>query len=435
MKGAVSGKLLPARQAARATWPGRLAGFVAPFLLIWAWNLKHPLLFSLRHVETPLLVGLPLLALLICRPRLPPLPRLMLCLVLLLTLWREVEYRLQRQAVLAAGPVMQAVGSHFIVGYTDFAEVSHLAGQGLIGGIYLGKRNLLGRRLADVAAEIRALQAIRQGAELPPLIVAADQEGGAVSHLSPLLEALPPLATLVGTAYPELQATAYGQRQGLALAALGVTLNFSPVVDLRSTAPGRPDPFSNIPARAISARPQEVIEIAGAYLDGLQAAGIHGTLKHFPGLARIKQDTHLWPARLDATSHQLAADWSPFQALAGRAGCAMMLGHVILERIDAGHAASHSARIVDGLLRGTWGYDGVLLTDDLNMGAVYPRGIGRVAGEALAAGVDLVLVSYDPRQFYRAAYGAGQALESHAISRSTLAASRQRLADMTATTH
>jgi beta-glucosidase-like glycosyl hydrolase len=96
-----------------------------------------------------------------------------------------------------------------------------------------------------------------------------------------------------------------------------------------------------------------------------------------------------------------------------------MLGHVTLSALVAEHAASHSPAIIDGLL----------ITDDLNMGAVYSKGIGSVAGEALAAGVDLVLVSYDPRQVYRALAGAAEALSEHRIAPARLAESDRRLAD------
>ncbi len=403
-----------------------LASIVIPALLLpLAWHFHHPLFYSLRHLETPVLVGLPVIALLRWR-QLGWLARLLFAAVLLLTLERGVEYRLQRDAVLAAGPSMQAVGQHFIVGYNDFDEVRELAAKGLIGGIYLGKRNVRGRSFAQVAAEIAELQAIRQRAELPPLIVAADQEGGPVSHLSPLLEALPPLAQLNEAADPANAAHTYGERQGRGLATLGVTLNFGPVVDLKPAGKINEDKLSNIPARAIASDPAQVESIAAAYLDGLADQGIRGTLKHFPGLGRVRADTHLHPAVLDQTPAQLAADWQPFRQLGQRAGSAIMLGHVTLAAIDPERAASHSPAIVE-LLRDHWGYDGLLLTDDLNMGAVYRLGIGQVAGEALAASVDLVLVTYDPRQVYRALYGAAQALEKRDIAPARLAESHSRL--------
>lgn len=148
----------------------------------------------------------------------------------------------------------------------------------------------------------------------------------------------------------------------------------------------------------------------------------------------MRHDTHLRAARLDDTPAALAADWQPFRQLAGRSGTAIMLGHVTLNTLDPQRAASHSPAVIDGLLRTDWDYDGVLITDDLNMGAVYDLGIGRVAAEALAAGVDLVLVSYDPRQVYRALYGAAQALKRGEIADSRLRHSKRRLAEFIAPT-
>ena len=416
---------LPADLAERLRhWLPPLA---AALLLLPAWHFKHPLLYSLRWLETPLLVGLPIVGLLAGR-HLSRLTRGLLAAALLVALAQACEYRLQRSAVLAAGPAMQAVGRHFVVGYDDLEEVRELAAKGLIGGIYLTRRNVRGRSFAELAGEIAGLQALRERAELPPLIVAADQEGGPVAHLSPLLERLPPLAQVASGDDGEALAERYGFRQGRGLAALGVTLNFGPVVDLKPSGPSRTDRLSNIAARALSGDPGEVSRIAAAYLGGLNAAGVGGTLKHFPGLGRVSADTHLRPARLDLPPAALAADWQPFRRLAGRPETAIMLGHVTLTTLDPTRAASHSPAVVNGLLREEWAYNGVLITDDLNMGAVYRLGIGRVAGEALAAGVDLVLVSYDPRQVYRALYGAAQALEQRELPPARLTASRERLA-------
>ena len=410
------------------------AWILPPLLLLHAWHLKHPLLFWLRDWETGLLLGAALLGL-VWRQHLPRRMAWVLLAVLVVTLWREAEYRAQRDTVLDAGEAMQAVGRHFIVGYTDFEEVKLLAARGLIGGIYLARRNLRGRELAEVKDEIEALQAIRQRAELPPLIVAGDQEGGPVSHLSPLLEAMPPLSSVAGQG--DAAAYRYGLQQAAGLATLGVNLNFGPVVDLRPPGADNPhDRLTRLSARAIADDPATVTTVAGGYIDGLNERGVRATIKHFPGLARVRADTHLFSARLDESPAALSADWQPFRALAGHPGTAMMLGHVTLTSIDPQRAASHSAAVVDGLLRGDWGYDGVLVTDDLNMGAVFDLGIGRVAVEALAAGVDLVLVSYDPRQVYRALHGAAQALKRGEIGRPRLQHSARRLDNFqSSTTH
>lgn len=408
-----------------------LVSLLLPLLLLGlACHLKHPLLYGLRHVETPLLLGLSVAGLIRRRASPGRLPIALLIIVIFVTLLGEGEYRLQRAAVLAGGESMQAVGGHFIVGFTDFGELQPLAARGLIGGIYLAKRNLRGRTLTEVAAEVATLQAIRQRAGLPPLIVAGDQEGGPVSHLSPLLEAMPPLASLTGADDKTLRAYRYGSRQGTGLAMMGVNLNFGPVVDLRPAEGDHPhDRLTRIAARAIDANPATVACVAAGYIDGLNERGVRATLKHFPGLGRVRQDTHLRAARLEESPASLAADWQPFRQLAGHRGTAIMLGHVTLAAIDPQRAASHSAAVVDGLLRTDWDYDGVLITDDLNMGAVYDLGVGRVAAEALAAGIDLVLVSYDPRQVYRAIYGAAQALERGEIQPPRLRQSKRRLAE------
>src|SRR6185369_16216029 len=179
---------------------GATAHLLPLLLLGIAWHLKHPLLHGLRHLETPLLLALALGGLAWRRGFPGRLPATLLLAVLVVTLCREGEYQSQRTAVLAGSEALRTVGAHFVVGFSDFAELRPLAAGGLIGGIYLAKRNLRGRTQAEVAAEIAALQALRRRAELPPLIVAGDQEGGPVSHLSPLLEAMPPLASLAGGA-------------------------------------------------------------------------------------------------------------------------------------------------------------------------------------------------------------------------------------------
>lgn len=446
--------------ARRAAWRAfarrlgaRSVGFLvwaaALLLLAVALHPKHPYLLALRAVETPLLVALSALGIGLVgwraqgarrsaperrRARWPG--RLLgglLLAVLLLAAGHEIDFRRQRTDVLAAGPEARRLGPHFIVGYSRFEDVALLAERGLIGGIYLSRANVRQRTLAAIRAEIDALQALRAGAGLPPLIVAADQEGGRVAHLSPPLPALPALASLVaaGTdASLEPRARAYGELQGRGLAALGITMNFGPVVDLLP-ANGGPafDTHTRIAQRAIAADAAVVARVAGAYGEGVAAQGIVPTLKHFPGLARVTADTHHFPARLETPTELLAAhDWQPFRQ--ARPGTAIMLAHVILPQLDADHPASLSRPIVQGLLRRDWGYDGLLLTDDLNMGAVYRLGIGEAAVAALAAGVDLLLVTYDPDQYFRAMHAAAAALRRGALDEAALAASRRRLATL-----
>jgi beta-N-acetylhexosaminidase len=321
-------------------------------------------------------------------------------------LYATVAFEVCKRGVLQTEPARaEKLGPHFIVGYTSFSEVARLADKGLIGGIYVTRHNVAGRKLEAVRAEIAELQARRQAANLPPLIVAADQEGGIVSHLSPPLPALPPLSALAGLS-PELRARAaeeFGRAHGRSLAALGVNLNFAPVLDLRPGG-GRNllDLNTLIEQRAIASDPAVVADIARAYVRRLEASGVEATLKHFPGLERVRGDTHLFDASLDAPRADLeASDWRPFKEVLAGSNAALMIGHVSLTAIDPGRPASHSKPVIDGLVRKGWNFDGLIITDDLEMGAIYKHDVCRAVVEALNAGADLLLVAYDGTQFYR----------------------------------
>ncbi|WP_300454421.1 glycoside hydrolase family 3 N-terminal domain-containing protein [Accumulibacter sp.] len=429
---------MPAPKSGR--WLRRLAWVALAGLLAVAWNLKHPLLYWLRPYEMPLLLAVVVLGGAAGMWRRTPQRHLSagrrslvvgLSALAGLTLWRQWEFEADRRSVLAGGNDLQMLGEHFVVGFRSFSEVEPLAVKGLIGGIYLTRRNLATGGAATVAAQIARLQDSRRLAGLPPLIVAADQEGGPVAHLSPWLERLPALSSLVGATPREslaAQARRHGRKQGAALAALGVNLNLAPVVDLRPPEPdSAADILTAIGGRAIDDDPAVVTEVAQAYVAGLADAGVGATLKHFPGLGRVRADTHLRRASLNATTDDLRADWQPFRHVGNGSHAAIMLGHVVLPDVDPECAVSHSRLVVQQILRREWGYQGVLITDDLNMGAVYGQGIGRVAAQSLAAGVDLILVSYDPDQYFRALSGAARALARGEIDRQMLQASRQRL--------
>ncbi|MBO3711410.1 MAG: glycoside hydrolase family 3 protein [Candidatus Accumulibacter sp.] len=321
-------------------WRSLLAWAALGSLLAVAWNLKHPLLYWLRPCETALLLAVAVLggsaALRQPPAQRSPGRRRLLALGLLalagLTLWRELEFHADRRHVLAGGRDLQMLGEHFIVGFRSFAEVEPLAARGLIGGIYLTRRNLLPDGVVTVAAGIAQLQEARRLAGLPPLIVAADQEGGPVAHLSPWLERLPALSSLVHAAPPEtlaVRARLHGERQGASLAALGVNLNLAPVVDLRPSEPNAALAFlTGSGGRAIDDDPAVVTEVARAYVAGLADAGVGATLKHFPGLARVREDTHLRRASLAATTEDLRGDWQPFRSV-GNGTVGSLLGKAL----------------------------------------------------------------------------------------------------------
>jgi len=406
--------------------PGVLGWLLLAVLCAWAWHLKDPHLRFLREEELPLLLAA-LCAAAAIAWRSARGARRVVALALtvgatLTALGHELASRQHRLEVNAAsGPVAQALGARFIVGYDDANDLRELARRGLIGGIFVTGRNVKGRSADTLRAEIASLQALRLAAGLPPLVVATDQEGGGVSRLSPMVPRQPALASLLEAdvlAHELLQrARAYGAQQGGALAALGITLNFSPVVDLRpSRAPGRWDLHTRIEERAISSDPDVTAQVALAYEQGLESAGVRGTLKHFPGLAGVTEDTHHMGAELRTPVARLAAhDWKPFQDVSKHSDAAIMLGHVILRELDADAPVSFSRKIVRQVIRGEWGFQGLLVTDDLTMGGAYNRGLCNATLGALDAGVDLLLIAYDHDKYFDAMHCALEGVRRGAL--------------------
>ncbi len=357
-----------------------------------------------------------------------------LCLASVLAL--EARFQWQRYAVLHAEPATpEKLGRHIVVGYRDIAELKALIERRTIAGVFLTTRNVEGRDAGAIRREIAAMQEMRRRQGLPPLLIATDQEGGSVSRLSPPLTRMPPLSAIVARhADPAERRKAvedYAVAQARELADLGVNVNLAPVVDLDHGIANPDDRLTRISTRAIAKDPQVVTEVAATYCSQLSANGVRCTLKHFPGLGRVFEDTHLHTADLAASPSELASsDWLPFRSLMRRDDVTVMLGHARLTALDRHRPASFSPQVVHGLLRTEWGFDGVLMTDDFCMGAVFYSAEGIAGGsvEALNSGVDLILISYDVDQFYVAMHALIEADRAGTLRDDSLRQSARRLA-------
>jgi beta-glucosidase-like glycosyl hydrolase len=180
--------------------------------------------------------------------------------------------------------------------------------------------------------------------------------------------------------------------------------------------------------RAISGDPAAVTDIGLAYIRGLDAFGVAATVKHFPGLGRVRADTDHFSADLDTPLAVLeASDWRPFRDVLADSRAQLMIGHVTLTAVDPDRPASHSKLIVNGIIRQKWNYQGVIITDDLVMGASYSRSICTAVLEALNAGVDLLLVAFDGSQFYRIFACASDAFAQGKLDAAMLRQSEARL--------
>ena len=226
----------------------------------------------------------------------------------------------------------------------------------------------------------------------PDVFVGVDQEGGQVVRLSPArgFAAEPSaqeFAALDGTARRQ-EAT----RQAGQLADLGFDLNFAPCVDVAL------EPQNAIITRlgrSFGAKPETVIECANVVLDAHATAGVAACLKHFPGHGSSRDDTHLGAVDITST-WQRELEIEPYRALCQRPGVAVMVAHVVHRKLSGENPASLAADVVDGLLRSEIGFQGVVITDSIDMRAVANRfDPGETAVAAIAAGADFVVDGFN----------------------------------------
>ncbi len=221
----------------------------------------------------------------------------------------------------------------------------------------------------------------------PPPFIAIDQEGGSVNRLSSILPETPDAFTLGQHANPETVedlALLIGQ----ALRTIGIDIDFAPVLDLSD-----PESFNGIGRRSFSTEPEIAIRMGGAFLRGLLGQGVAGTLKHFPGLGASTIDCHDSLPTIDKKKSFLEIeDMKPFEILSPMTPM-LMIGHgcytsLTIERVPA----SLSSEIVQDILRRKYDFKGVVITDDMEMGALRDfLSSGEEAVRALHAGCDMAL--------------------------------------------
>ncbi len=280
-------------------------------------------------------------------------------------------------------------------------------------GVILFSRNL---DTPEACADL--IRASRQHLFDPPLI-ALDQEGGRVSRLEPWVGSTPSAVELA--AGGKEAAHDFARRTAAALSALGFNLDFAPVVDICA-----PDAGNGIGDRSFGDDAGTVLEMAGEFLAGLQGAGVAGCIKHFPGLGRTSVDSHqTLPAVRRTADQQLAEELVPFRLLAGRTA-SVMVGHGHYPAWDGPQPlpATGSRAIVSKLLRDDLGFGGLVVSDDLEMGAVGELDRdGAFAVKVIDAGCDLLLYCADLDRAERAVEAlARAATDDEALGRRLLAA-------------
>ncbi|MCL4859063.1 MAG: glycoside hydrolase family 3, partial [Caldilineaceae bacterium] len=238
--------------------------------------------------------------------------------------------------------------------------------------------------------QVQALVASLQSLAEIPLLVAIDQEGGIISRLRERYGFPPTRSHQALGELNDLAATRqHAGDMAHTLAGLGINLNLAPVVDLNVNPS---NPIIAAYERSFGADPQQVTEQARAFIEAHHAAGVRCTLKHFPGHGSSTTDSH--EGFVDVTQTWTRQELAPYQALveAGLAD-AVMTAHVFNAHLDPEYPATLSHATITGLLRIELGYDGVVISDDMQMAAIRAHyGYETAIQKTIEAGVDLIAI-------------------------------------------
>jgi beta-N-acetylhexosaminidase len=285
-----------------------------------------------------------------------------------------------------------------------------------LGGVVLFARNVRDpEQLARLTGAIRA--------ERPEALIAIDEEGGDVTRLEAETGSSYPgnlaLGAVDDTALTERVAAAIGAD----LRAVGVNLDFAPVADVASN-PDNPV----IGVRSFGAEPELVARHVAAFVGGLQSMCVAACAKHFPGHGATSEDSHLQLPTLD---RDLSAEIAPFRAAIDAGVRAIMTAHIRVPAVDDA-PATLSRKILTGLLRDELGFEGLVITDALDMGAVSGTvGVEEGAVRALAAGADALCLGHEGDELCeRIVRAVGEAVGSRRLSEERIVEAGARVADV-----
>jgi beta-N-acetylhexosaminidase len=285
----------------------------------------------------------------------------------------------------ALPPLRTRVAQLLLVGISGTAAdeaALELVREGVGGVVLLGSN-------VETADQVAALAMGLQADAPIPLAIAIDEEPGRIGRLARagIIAGSPSARSLGKRAPAQVQAT--GRRIGIALRDLGITVDLAPVLDVTGAAAG-----GVIGDRAFGSSPAVVTRAGLAFLAGLAEAGVAGVGKHFPGHGETTTDSHTDLPRVSASRTALARRaLPPFEAAIEAGIPAIMVGHLLVPALDRARPASLSKTVIGGLLRDELGFYGLVVADDLNMGALDRYGdLARRTELAIAAGVDLAIV-------------------------------------------
>lgn len=286
-----------------------------------------------------------------------------------------------------------------------------------VGGIILFDRNMESKD--QVKSLIADINKTGKSAGLTPLFIGIDQEGGAVARMEDQLIKVPPAEELGKE--PIEQAVSLAKQSGTELKDLGFNINFAPVADLGLTY-----------GRSFSTNPDEVVRYASAVGKAYDEAGLWYSYKHFPGIGKTDVDLHADTSVVPVSKETLLnEDTKVFVDLIKQSKpntYAIMVSHAMYPQIDPDHPSSLSKAIITDWLRKDMGYNGVVVTDDMDMGALAKHyTFGDMAVQSILAGSDILLVCHEYEHMQEAYNGLMKAVKDGRISKERLDESVKRI--------
>ena len=286
-----------------------------------------------------------------------------------------------------------------------------------VGGIILFDRNMESKD--QVKSLIADINKTGKSAGLTPLFIGIDQEGGAVARMEDQLIKVPPAEELGKE--PIEQAVSLAKQSGTELKDLGFNINFAPVADLGLTY-----------GRSFSTNPDDVVRYASAVGKAYDEAGLWYSYKHFPGIGKTDVDLHADTSVVPVSKETLLnEDTKVFVNLIKQSKpntYAIMVSHAMYPQIDADHPSSLSKAIITDWLRKDMGYNGVVVTDDMDMGALAKHyTFGDMAVQSILAGSDILLVCHEYEHMQEAYNGLMKAVKDGRISKERLDESVKRI--------
>ncbi len=301
-------------------------------------------------------------------------------------------------------PLESKIGQMLLVGFRGLQPTGQIVDDirnGRVGGVILFDYDMVkkqsGRNIKNKKQVSALIHGLSSAAEIP-LLVAVDQEGGKVARLKSKY-GFPtfPSAAELGKRNDPGYTQQVGAQIGELLHSLGFNLNFAPVVDVNVN----PDnPVIGKLGRSFSNDAGQVAIQAAAFIRGEESRGVLACLKHFPGHGSAWNDSHAGMA--DVTDTWTPLELEPYRRLISQRACSMiMTAHIFNAKLDPDYPATLSRKVITGVLRGQLGFDGVVVSDDLQMKAVSGYyGLQETVRLAINAGVDILLfgnnLSYDP---------------------------------------